>query len=46
MGFYSKLGAKSLPEWTLFRMEKSEIEELCLRKCKLEDEKNYEWNYL
>lgn len=46
MGFYSKLGARSLPEWTLFRMEKSEIDELCLEKCKLEDERTYEWKSL
>ena len=42
MGFYSKLGAKSLPDWTLFRMEKSEIEELSLKKVKVEDEENTE----
>ena len=42
MGFYSKLGAKSLPDWTLFRMEKSEIEELLLKKVKVEDEENTE----
>ncbi|KAJ7352766.1 Diamine acetyltransferase 1 [Desmophyllum pertusum] len=38
MGFYSKLGAKSMPDWTLFRMEKTEIEELCLKKIKMEGE--------
>ncbi|XP_066015477.1 diamine acetyltransferase 1-like [Pocillopora verrucosa] len=30
MGFYRKLGAKSMPDWRLFRMEKSDIEELSL----------------
>lgn len=46
INFYTKLGAQSLPDWTLFRMEKGEIEELCLKKFKLEDERNCEWKLL
>ncbi|KAL9951345.1 hypothetical protein ACROYT_G043996 [Oculina patagonica] len=42
MSFYNKLGAKSLPDWTLFRMEKREIEELSLKKFKMEDEGDIE----
>ena len=42
MGFYSKLGAKSMPEWTLFRMEKTGIEELSLKKYEVAEEGNTE----
>ena len=41
MGFYSKLGAKSMSDWTLFRMEKTHIDELSL-KVQMKDEQNSE----
>ena len=42
MGFYRKLGATSMTDWTLFRMDRSGIEELCSKQY---NKKNEEGNH-